>query len=155
MTPGRFLGMSTLLVAPSAVMAAGALEGEVTKQATNWTAIGMFGLFVVLTLFITKWAAGRTKSAADFYTAGGGNTRMIVTLLFFIVGSVVGVIIGGVLHWLSDKILTATTSVQVEFAMQWNTLIFVVVACGLCLVGALVPAVRAARMNITEAIVEE
>lgn len=25
MTPGRFLGMSTLLVAPSAVMAAGAL----------------------------------------------------------------------------------------------------------------------------------
>ena len=72
MTPGRFLGMSTLLVAPSAVMAAGALEGEVTKQATNWTAIGMFGLFVVLTLFITKWAAGRTKSAADFYTAGGG-----------------------------------------------------------------------------------
>ncbi|KGJ07713.1 acetate permease [Paracoccus sphaerophysae] len=64
--------MSTLLVAPSAVMAAGALEGEVTKQATNWTAIGMFGLFVVLTLFITKWAAGRTKSAADFYTAGGG-----------------------------------------------------------------------------------
>lgn len=72
MTPGRFLGMSTLLVAPSAVMAAGALEGDVTKQATNWTAIGMFGLFVVLTLFITKWAAGRTKSAADFYTAGGG-----------------------------------------------------------------------------------
>ena len=26
------------------------------------------------TLFITKWAASRTKSAADFYTAGGGIT---------------------------------------------------------------------------------
>jgi cation/acetate symporter len=26
------------------------------------------------TLFITKWAAARTKSAADFYTAGGGIT---------------------------------------------------------------------------------
>nr|WP_229774262.1 MULTISPECIES: cation acetate symporter [unclassified Paracoccus (in: a-proteobacteria)] len=43
-----------------------------TKQATNWTAIIMFGAFVVATLFITKWAAAKTKSAADFYTAGGG-----------------------------------------------------------------------------------
>jgi cation/acetate symporter len=29
---------------------------------------------VVFTLFITKWAAAKTKSAADFYTAGGGIT---------------------------------------------------------------------------------
>jgi len=29
---------------------------------------------VIFTLFITKWAAARTKSAADFYTAGGGIT---------------------------------------------------------------------------------
>ena len=34
----------------------------------------MFAAFVVFTLFITKWAAARTKSAADFYTAGGGIT---------------------------------------------------------------------------------
>ena len=34
----------------------------------------MFGAFVLFTLGITKWAAGRTKSAADFYTAGGGIT---------------------------------------------------------------------------------
>ena len=54
--------------------AAGADLGQATKQATNWTAIGMFGTFVAITLFITKWAAARTKSAADFYTAGGGIT---------------------------------------------------------------------------------
>lgn len=54
--------------------AAGADLGQAQKQATNWTAIGMFGIFVVATLFITKWAAARTKSAADFYTAGGGIT---------------------------------------------------------------------------------
>src|SRR5690606_3235851 len=30
--------------------------------------------FVLLTLWITKWAAARTRSAADFYTAGGGIT---------------------------------------------------------------------------------
>ena len=34
----------------------------------------MFAIFVVFTLFITKWAAAKTKSAADFYTAGGGIT---------------------------------------------------------------------------------
>ena len=40
----------------------------------NWTAISMFLLFVVFTLGITRWAAQRTRSASDFYTAGGGLT---------------------------------------------------------------------------------
>jgi cation/acetate symporter len=31
-------------------------------------------LFVAGTLYITKWAAAKTKSAADFYTGGGGIT---------------------------------------------------------------------------------
>ena len=44
------------------------------QQATNWTAILMFAAFVVATLGITRWAAGKTKTAADFYTAGGGIT---------------------------------------------------------------------------------
>ncbi|MEN3296191.1 MAG: cation/acetate symporter, partial [Burkholderiales bacterium] len=48
--------------------------GQAQKQPINWTAIAMFAVFVVFTLFITKWAAARTKSAADFYTAGGGIT---------------------------------------------------------------------------------
>ncbi len=54
--------------------AAGPDLGAVSKQATNWTAILMFGGFVAVTLWITKWAAAKTKSAADFYTAGGGIT---------------------------------------------------------------------------------
>ena len=37
-------------------------------------AISMFAGFVAITLFITKWAASKTRSAADFYTAGGGIT---------------------------------------------------------------------------------
>jgi cation/acetate symporter len=32
----------------------------------------MFAVFVVFTLFITKWAASKTRSVSDFYTAGGG-----------------------------------------------------------------------------------
>jgi cation/acetate symporter len=68
------LGTLALLAAAAGAHAAGADLGQVQKQATNWTAIGMFGVFVLFTLFITKWAAARTKSAADFYTAGGGIT---------------------------------------------------------------------------------
>jgi len=42
----------------------------------NLEAIAMFLMFVAATLGITKWAAGRTKSAADFYAAGGGITPL-------------------------------------------------------------------------------
>ncbi|WP_442793304.1 cation acetate symporter [Pseudomonas sp. N040] len=68
--------MLALLLAGFSVtaLAAGGDLGQLEKQATNWTAIGMFSLFVIGTLFITKWAASKTKSAADFYTAGGGIT---------------------------------------------------------------------------------
>jgi cation/acetate symporter len=40
----------------------------------NWPAILMFAGFVALTLGITRWAARRTRNAADFYTAGGKIT---------------------------------------------------------------------------------
>ncbi len=70
----RALGALALAALATTAQAAGGDLGELQQQATNWTAITMFGLFVLLTLWITKWAAGRTRSAADFYTAGGGIT---------------------------------------------------------------------------------
>jgi len=66
-------GLLAMAVAGGAI-AAGADLGNTAKQATNWTAIVMFGIFVGGTLFITKWAASQTKTAADFYTGGGGIT---------------------------------------------------------------------------------
>jgi cation/acetate symporter len=69
----RNLSALALVAATNAAMAAPDL-GQATKQATNWTAITMFAVFVIFTLFITKWAAKRTRSASDFYTAGGGIT---------------------------------------------------------------------------------
>ena len=44
-----------------AAVAAGADMGQIAKQATNWTAISMFAVFVAGTLWITKWAAARTR----------------------------------------------------------------------------------------------
>ncbi len=68
------LALISLLAVSAGAYAAGADLGQAEKQATNWTAIIMFAAFVLFTLFITKWAAAKTKSAADFYTAGGGIT---------------------------------------------------------------------------------
>ncbi|MEO4029618.1 cation acetate symporter [Chromobacterium vaccinii] len=65
-------GAAALL--PALACAAGAIEGDIKQQATNWHAIIMFFLFVAFTLGITYWAARRTKSASDFYAAGGGIT---------------------------------------------------------------------------------
>jgi cation/acetate symporter len=67
----RFTSALSALSFASAARAAPVI-GEAQQQPTNWTAIGMFAAFVVFTLFITKWAAGRTRSVSDFYTAGGG-----------------------------------------------------------------------------------
>jgi len=70
----RFL--SLFIIAGLAIaMAAGADLGAGTKaEELNVPAIVMFLLFVAGTLGITYWASKRTKSAKDFYTAGGGIT---------------------------------------------------------------------------------
>ena len=45
-------------------------------QGLNGIAIGMFVVFVVATLAITRWAARRNNSVADHYAAGGKITAM-------------------------------------------------------------------------------
>ena len=69
------LGAGLLSLAVSVpVHAAGPAMDAMQKQPLNLHAIAMFFVFVLLTLGITYWAASRTKSASDFYTAGGGIT---------------------------------------------------------------------------------
>ncbi|RKZ72090.1 MAG: cation acetate symporter [Candidatus Parabeggiatoa sp. nov. 1] len=69
-------GAFATLFAATGVFAGGALEGAIEKQPLNIAAIVMFLLFVAATLGITYWAAQRTKTAKDFYTAGGGITGL-------------------------------------------------------------------------------
>ena len=56
------------------VLAAEGISGAVQQRSLNIHAIIMFFIFVGATLFITYWAAKRTRSAKDFYAAGGGIT---------------------------------------------------------------------------------
>ncbi|MDD3009045.1 MAG: cation acetate symporter [Arcobacter sp.] len=51
-----------------------AAEGAAAADTLNVSAVAMFFVFIVATMGITKWAASKTKSASDFYTAGGGIT---------------------------------------------------------------------------------
>ena len=69
----RLMTVKLLILFSSTAHAAGDL-GQLEKQPVNVTAITMFIFFVMSTLLITKWAAKKSKSAADFYTAGGGIT---------------------------------------------------------------------------------
>ena len=66
-------GLLALAASPLALAAGPAMDAA-EKQPLNLHAIGMFFVFVLMTLGITYWAASRTKSTADFYTAGGGIT---------------------------------------------------------------------------------
>ena len=68
--------LSALLLSGATTLAwagPGAVEAA-QKQPLNMTAISMFFVFVLATMGITWWAARRTKSTSDFYTAGGGIT---------------------------------------------------------------------------------
>lgn len=70
------LFITVLFLSPSLLFAADAIQGEVTRQAVNVTAIAMFLAFVSATLGITYWAAKRTRSTKDFYAAGGSITGL-------------------------------------------------------------------------------
>ena len=63
------LKILTLLALSS--LALFAAEGAAADK-LNLSAVAMFFVFIVGTMGITKWAASKTKSASDFYTAGGG-----------------------------------------------------------------------------------
>jgi cation/acetate symporter len=70
----KLAGAALLLLLPVLASAGGALEGPAEKQPLNVHAIGMFLVFVAMTMGITWWASRKTKTATDFYTAGGGIT---------------------------------------------------------------------------------
>ena len=71
-----FYTLLALLGSTGFAMAAGEGIVETVKQAQNPIAIAMFLGFVAITLGITYWASKRTRSASDFYTAGGGITGL-------------------------------------------------------------------------------
>jgi cation/acetate symporter len=71
---GATVASLLLALVPALADAAGPDIGTAQKQPVNYYAIGMFLVFVAFTMGITWWASRRNRTAADFYTAGGGIT---------------------------------------------------------------------------------
>ena len=67
----KTLLLLALLLHSGLLLASPALDAG-QRQPLNLHAVGMFMVFVLFTLCITWWAARRTRSTADFYSAGGG-----------------------------------------------------------------------------------
>ena len=70
-SPAKVAAALATACLPAVAFAADAVAAT-DQQPTNWNAIVMFLLFALLTLAITRWAAKNTRTAADFYAAGGG-----------------------------------------------------------------------------------
>lgn len=68
----RAIHVLILSLLASVALSMPAYAADAVARPLNWHAIGMFLVFVVFTMGITRWAARRTRSASDFYTAGGG-----------------------------------------------------------------------------------
>jgi cation/acetate symporter len=72
-SPAALLSAVALALIPGAAAAAELLL-ETSRAPLNLPAVIMFLVFVAITLAITAWAARQTRSAAHFYSAGGGIT---------------------------------------------------------------------------------
>jgi len=59
---------AALLATPSLALAAN------TLKANPWVTLPIFALIIAVTMGVVIWSASKTKSASDFYTAGGGIT---------------------------------------------------------------------------------
>lgn len=70
----KLLYAISLFMLSSTLAYATAITEGGEKQPMNIQAIIMFLIFVGLTLYITYWASKRTRSRADYYTAGGKIT---------------------------------------------------------------------------------
>ncbi|MGO4327198.1 cation/acetate symporter ActP [Cupriavidus sp. 2TAF22] len=68
--------LATKLAATAGPAWAGPAVEPAARQPLNPVAIAMFLVFVAITLCITYWAAKRTRTASDFFTAGGGITGL-------------------------------------------------------------------------------
>ena len=67
-------GVETKASAAPVVAPAGKSSHKRELKANKTITIGMFAVIILITMSVVVWAARQTKSASDFYAAGGGIT---------------------------------------------------------------------------------
>ncbi|MGB6246556.1 MULTISPECIES: FtsX-like permease family protein [Gordonia] len=125
--------------------------------AIQWIVAGAAAIALLNTLLLSVLERRRELGVLR---AMGASRRFVARMVLSeaasiaLVGAVIGLLLGSGLHLLADRILTQTTSIDITYAPQWSAFGYVIVPVVLCLVGAVVPAVRASRMNIAESLVQ-
>ena len=115
------LGVACLLIFPA--LANGSLFGQAVTGFVSPLSVSVaFGAFI----FGIGMQMGGGCASGTLFAAGGGNTRMFVTLLFFVVGSVIGITH---LSWWQALPSHAPVSLVKEFgwplALALNVAVFV------------------------------
>jgi uncharacterized membrane protein YedE/YeeE len=128
---GRGLRVQMILLAIAVVLffpflASGSLFGHEVKGSVSPAGIGVIvGAF----MFGIGMQLGGGCASGTLFTAGGGNARMLVTLLFFIIGSVLGTV--NFDWWMSLPSLPPTslvTSFGATGGIAVSLIIFAVIA---------------------------
>ncbi|EGD55349.1 FtsX-like permease family protein [Gordonia neofelifaecis] len=156
-TGGRPVSVYTGQEALAATEASAEQAGAFTV-AIQWVVAGAAAIALLNTLLLSVLERRRELGVLR---AMGASRRFVSRMVLSeaasiaLVGAAVGLLLGGGLHVLADRILTQTTSIDIVYALQPSALGYVVVPVLLCLAGAAIPAARASRMNISASLVEE
>ncbi|MCK0438569.1 FtsX-like permease family protein [Gordonia alkaliphila] len=148
-----YTGAEALQATQATVEQAGAFT-----VAIQWIVAGAAAIALLNTLLLSVLERRREIGVLR---AMGASRRFVIRMVLAeagsvaIVGAAVGLVMGSGLHVVADRILTETTSIDIVYQPLWSTVGYVAAAAALCLLGAVVPAARASRMNITESILSE
>ena len=118
--------------------------------------VAAVALFNTFTLSVLK-----RKPELGVLQAMGAKRSFVIRLILTeavavgVVGAILGLGMGFATHYLADVVLSATTALHIHFSLSPFIVLFAVGAMALCLLGAVPPAVAAARSNIVESVSEE
>jgi uncharacterized membrane protein YedE/YeeE len=108
------------------LLAAGTFMGQPVRGSVSPVSVGVAaGAFI----FGVGMQLGGGCASGTLFSVGGGSTRMLITLFFFIIGSVIGTAHMG--WWTAQKVFRGPTSIVTEMGL-WPAL-----AASLALFGAI------------------
>jgi putative ABC transport system permease protein len=142
----------------AAAMKVATSQAGALAVALQWVValVAAVALFNIFTLSVLK-----RKRELGVLRAMGANGKYVARLILSeaiavgVVGAALGLVIGFSMHFFLDIVLSTSIALKLGFSVSPAFLFYVVGAMGLCLLGAIPPAIVAARRAIIESISEE
>ncbi|HKP40450.1 FtsX-like permease family protein [Mycobacterium sp.] len=130
-------------------------QGTALITVLAWIVVGVASVALLNTLMLS--VLERRRELGVLRAMGSSRRFALRTVLaeaagVGVAGAVLGVALGSANQYLSTTALTRVLSIDVAYAPSVLALAFAVVAFAVTLLGSIPPAVRAARLNIVEAV---